>query len=62
MSKSYEAIATAVPTPLVEVVAPATLVEGYTFEALYQGKTFQVVVVRSMPFVFFVPYKVKLLF
>ena len=36
---------TATATPMVNVVAPATLAEGYTFDAEFNGKTFTVTVV-----------------
>lgn len=32
---------------LVEVIAPASLEEGYEFDALYQGQTFRVKVVSQ---------------
>lgn len=39
------ATAVAVPPPItVEVVAPSTLAEGYTFDAIYEGTTFTVTV------------------
>lgn len=43
----YDAIPVAVATQEVEVVAPATLVEGYEFEAQYEGKTFTVTVPKG---------------
>ncbi|KAL3809311.1 hypothetical protein ACHAXA_008710 [Cyclostephanos tholiformis] len=44
MSSYGAAAASVVPPTNVQVIAPATLVAGYTFDAMYEGVTFSVVV------------------
>ena len=42
-----EPISVASAVTLVEVVAPSDLEAGYTFMAIYEGTTFQVIVVST---------------
>ena len=37
-----------VPKELIEVIAPATLSEGYTFRAIYHGEPVTVIVVSTI--------------
>ena len=44
---TYSALVTDEPNQMVQVAAPATLPEGYHFEASFEGNVFTVAVVRS---------------